>query len=200
MRQLWEGGYQSFYGDFYTVENARLYTLPEEPIEVYVGAAGPQAGELAGEIGDGLIVTSADAEVVQAFEDAGGQGKDKYGQVTVCWAKTEAEARRTAHKIWPTGALKGALTTELPLPAHFEDAAKLVREDDVAEHVVCGPDPERHVAKIQEYLDAGITQVYVHQVGPDQEGFIRFYEREVRPRLEAASASNHKPRKKEKTS
>ena len=77
----------------------------------------------------------------------------------------------------------GSHFLELPLPAHFEEAAELVGEDDVAESVVCGPDPERHLAAIREYLDAGYDHVYVHQVGPDQEGFFDFYEREILPEL-----------------
>ena len=59
----------------------------------------------------------------------------------------------------------------------------MVTEDDVAQSVVCGPDPERHLEQIRQYADAGCDHVYVHQVGPDQEGFFRFYEREIFPRL-----------------
>ena len=55
--------------------------------------------------------------------------------------------------------------------------------DDVAESVVCGPDPERHLAAIREFTDAGYRHVYLHQVGPDQEGFFEFYERHVLPEL-----------------
>ena len=72
---------------------------------------------------------------------------------------------------------------ELPLPRHFEQAAEAVTPEDVAESVVCGPDPERHLAAIREYAEAGYDHVYVHQVGPDQEGFFRFYESEVLPKL-----------------
>ncbi|MGI8703912.1 MAG: hypothetical protein ACR2JZ_05320 [Candidatus Limnocylindrales bacterium] len=59
----------------------------------------------------------------------------------------------------------------------------MVSEDDVAEAVICGPDPDRHLEAIREYADAGYTHVYVHQVGPDQEGFMRFYQGEVLPKL-----------------
>ena len=59
----------------------------------------------------------------------------------------------------------------------------MVGEDDVAEVIACGPDPERHLEKIREYAKGGFDHVCIHQVGPDQEGFFRFYEREVLPRL-----------------
>ncbi|MEA2574826.1 MAG: hypothetical protein QOH93_2124 [Chloroflexia bacterium] len=183
MRKLWEGKIASHRGRYYTVENARLYTLPEQPIPIYIAAAGTDTAELAGRIADGFINTSAEKEPIETFEQAGGRGKEKHGQFTCCWAETEQEAVRTAYKIWPNGGLKGPLSQELPLPQHFEEASQMVKEEDVAESVVCGPDPQRYLDKIQEYVDAGFTHVYLHQIGPDQEGFFRFYERELEPRI-----------------
>jgi G6PDH family F420-dependent oxidoreductase len=148
-----------------------------------VAASGASAAALAGETGDGLISTSPDSELIQSFESAGGNGKPRYGQMTVCWAADEAEARRTAHKYWPNSAISGELGQELPLPRHFEQAAQMVTEDDVAQSVVCGPDSEPYVQKIQEYEKAGFDHVYLHQVGPDQQGFFEFFKRELRPRL-----------------
>jgi hypothetical protein len=103
--------------------------------------------------------------------------------VSVCWAEDEASARKTAYEWWPNSAIPGELSTELPLPRHFEQAAELVTEEKVAEGIICGPDPERHVDAIRQYADGGYTHVYVHQVGPDQEGFFRFYESEVLPKV-----------------
>jgi G6PDH family F420-dependent oxidoreductase len=186
IRLLWQGGEQSFHGAYYTVENARLYTLPDEPPPIMVAAGGPQAAELAGRIGDGLIGTGPEAEIMKGFEKAGGAGKPRYGQVTVCWAKDEAEARRTAYKIWPNAANQGELSQELPTPAHFEQAAKMVTEEQVAKSVICGPDPQRHIEAIRTYVDAGYDHVYVHQVGHDQEGFFRFYQQHVLPEFQGA--------------
>lgn len=182
-QKLWQGGYQSFRGKYFTVENARIYTLPSEPPPIMIAASGPKAATVAGQLGNGLISTSPDKQVVQAFQKSGGTGKPVYGQVTVCWAPTEEEARKTALKIWPNGGLKGPLGQELALPQHFEQASQMVTEDDIAKEVVCGPDPQKHIEKIQKYVDAGFDHVYMHQVGPDQEGFFRFYEREVLPKL-----------------
>ncbi len=120
---------------------------------------------------------------MNAFGGAGGKGKPRFGQVTVCWAADEAAARRTAFEIWSNAAIKGELAQELPTPAHFEQAAQMVSEDDVAEAVICDPDAERHLDAIREYVGAGYTHVHVHQVGADQEGFMRFYQREVLPKL-----------------
>src|SRR5918994_7478300 len=98
MRLLWQGGVQSHYGDYFVLENARVYDLPEEPVKVMVAASGTSAAELAGRIGDGFIGTSAERETVEAFESAGGDGKPRYGQMSVCWAENEEAAVRMAHE------------------------------------------------------------------------------------------------------
>src|SRR5205085_4904133 len=134
-----------------------------------------------GRLGDGLIATSPEASILEAFKSAAGSEKPRYGQLTVCWADDEATARRTAYDWWATAALHGELSQELPLPRHFEQAIATVREDDVAKAVVCGPDPEQHRQAIQKYVDGGFDHVYVHQVGPDQQGFFQFFKQEVLP-------------------
>jgi coenzyme F420-dependent glucose-6-phosphate dehydrogenase len=182
MRLLWQGGEQTHRGKHYTVDHARLYTLPEEPLHVCVAAAAPNAAELAGRLGDSLVSTSPDEEVVQAYRSAGGAGP-RYAQLTGCWAETEAEGRQRAHELWPNAGMKGTLSQELPRPSDFEGAAAMVTEDDVAAAVACGPDPDLWLERVQQYTDAGFDHVYLHQVGPDQEGFFRFWENEVRPRL-----------------
>jgi coenzyme F420-dependent glucose-6-phosphate dehydrogenase len=184
IRLLWRGGLRSHHGRHYTVENARLYTLPDEAPPIIVAAAGKRATELAGRIGDGLFGLIPDADVIERFEKADGEGKPRIGQVDVCWAESEAEAKRTAYEWWPNAAVPGNLAWELPLPSHFEAAAELVDEDAVAESVVCGPDPDRHAAAIREFVEAGYDNVYFHQIGPDQEGFLRFAERELLPQLD----------------
>jgi G6PDH family F420-dependent oxidoreductase len=182
IRRLWEGEVTSHRGRHYTVENARIYSLPDSPPPIYLAAGGSKAAREAARLGDGLIGTGPDEALIETFGEAGGHGP-KLGQVTVCWAETEAEGRRIAREWWPTVAIHGEATQELPSPAHFEQLTASVTEDQVAEVVPCGPDPERHLAKINEYIEAGYDHVYIHQVGPDQAGFIRFAEGELLPAL-----------------
>ena len=183
MRLLWQGGTKSWRGKHYTVEQACIYSLPEEPPDILVAASGPKSIELAGRVGDGYIGLAPKEESVKRFRDAGGEGKPAVGQIEVCWAESEDEGVKTAYEWWPQTALSGELTYELKLPAHFEQACEQVSEDDIREAVVCGPDVEKHVKGVKEFLDAGYTHVYVHQLGPDQDGFLSFYEDEVLPEL-----------------
>ena len=183
IRLLWQGEEVTYYGAYYTVENARLYTLPDPLPPIMIAAEGSKAAGLAGRLGDGLISTKPNPEVVQSFEQAGGQGKPRYAEMTVCWAQNEAQARRTAYEIWPIAGVKGELTQILPTPAHFEQVAKMVTQEDIAKEVVCGPHVQGYIEKLQKYADAGFTHVWLHQIGPDQEGFFKFWERELRPAL-----------------
>jgi coenzyme F420-dependent glucose-6-phosphate dehydrogenase len=183
IRELWKGEVTHHRGRHYTVDGARIYTLPEEPPPIYVAASGAEAAKVAGSIGDGFVSLAPQREIVETFERAGGAGKPRVGQVEACWARDEREARRTAHEWWPNTALAGELTQVLPMPAHFEQAVSTVREEDVAEKVVCGPDTDRHVEAVREFLEAGYDHVYVHQIGPEQEDFIRFWSEEVLPRV-----------------
>ena len=182
IRLLWQGGYQDYDGDYYTVENARLYTLPDQPPPIVIAAGGKASAELAGQIGDGLISTAPKAELVETFERNGGQGKWRGAELTVCWAADEAGAKQTAKQYWPNAGVPGDLSQELALPQHFEQVAELVTEETLAETVVCGPDPQKYLEDIKKYVEAGFDHVWLHQVGPDQEGFIQFFEREILPK------------------
>ncbi|MFB8767018.1 TIGR03557 family F420-dependent LLM class oxidoreductase [Nocardiopsis alba] len=188
MRRLWEGGTVSHRGEFYTVDTARLYTLPEEPPKVYVSAFGPKATALAARVADGLVQVSPAPDTIADFREQGGSGPVQ-GGLKVCWAEDEGEAVRTAYERWPTEALVGEASQLLPSPRHFEQLTSgLVTPEMVAEQVPCGPDPEEHVAAFEPYLEAGADEVYVCQVGDDQDGFFDFYAREVLPRLRASGS------------
>jgi G6PDH family F420-dependent oxidoreductase len=197
LRLLWEGGTKSFHGRYYTVEDARIYTLPEKPPALMIAASKPGAAELAGRTGDAMINTQVERDLVDRFESAGGGGRPRYVEMTVCWAKDERRARKTARAVWALAALDGMLFTELPTPALFEAAMRPITEDAVAEAVVCGSDAGRWIAKIREAEAAGYTHVCLHQVGAEQEGFLDFCRREILPRFGRRAAGARAARRRE---
>jgi coenzyme F420-dependent glucose-6-phosphate dehydrogenase len=183
LRRLWEGGEQSHYGTYFQMENARIYTLPDKPPPIYVSAFGPKSVEVAARIGDGLVSTKPDADLLRSYTDAGGRGP-KLAQVKVCWDEDVEHARDLVFERWPTSGLKGELSQELPTPGHFEQTVSVLKREDVVSSFPCGADPQPHIDAIGRYADAGYDEVYVTQVGPNQEGFLRFYEREILPQLQ----------------
>src|SRR4051794_40443340 len=183
LRLLWQGGEQTHRGKHYTVDHARVYTLPEKQVEVYIAAAQSKAAELAGTIGDGFISTSPDEDVVKAFDNAGGSGKQKLGMMHCAYDQDEKKGLERATKEWPNLALKGPLGQELATPSDFEGAAEMVEEADVAESTPCGPDPKPYLELIGKYADAGFTHVYMHQIGSNQDEFADFAAKELLPKL-----------------
>jgi G6PDH family F420-dependent oxidoreductase len=183
LRLLHSGGVKDHRGKHYTVQNARIYTLPERPVPIYVSGFGPKSASLAGRIGDGFCCTTPDAELVGTFRDSGGGRKPVQGGFKVCWGPDEQAAVETAHRLWANEQLPGELAQVLPTPAHFEQASQLVTPDMIAQSVVCGPDADRHAQNVRQFVEAGYDEVYVQQIGPDQEGFFRFWSEEVQPKL-----------------
>jgi coenzyme F420-dependent glucose-6-phosphate dehydrogenase len=60
---------------------------------------------------------------------------------------------------------------------------------EAAAAVTTGNDPEPFARAVLRFAAAGFSGVYVHQVGPDQPGFFRFWTREVAPFLTVSEAS-----------
>ena len=183
MRKLFTGDVVEHTGRHYTVENARLYTCPDQPPPIYVSAFGPQAARRAAAIGDGLCSTMPDASLLKEFKEAGGDGKPTQAGFKVSYDKDAARARATAHRLWANEQLPGELAQVLPTPEHFMQASSLVTEEMVGDALVCGDDVGAHVSAVREFLDAGYDEVYVNQIGPGQETFFDFYHREVIPRV-----------------
>ncbi|MFI6226787.1 TIGR03557 family F420-dependent LLM class oxidoreductase [Micromonospora echinospora] len=183
MRELWAGGFVSHRGRHYTVEHARIYTLPEEPPKVYVSGFGPKAVDLAARIGDGYVNTSPDAEAVRRFRDGGGGDKPCQAGFKAAYADSVDEGARIAYERWPNAGVPGELSQVLPSPRHFEQAAQMVGPETVREAFVCGRDADAHLAKIDQYAKAGFDEIYVANTGPHWQGLFDLYQHEVLPRL-----------------
>jgi G6PDH family F420-dependent oxidoreductase len=180
MRLLWQGGQRSHRGRHYTVENARIYDLPDEPVPVLISGFGPKAIALAGRIGDGFCTTAPDEEAIDRYRAGGGKGPVHAG-TKVCFMPSEQEAMETVLRIWPNEGLPGELAQVLPTPAHFEQACELVTAEQIASPV--GPDLDRHAESLQQYADAGVDELFVQQIGPDQDAFFTTWASEILPRF-----------------
>ena len=187
MRTLWAGGYVDHHGSHYTVENARLYTLPDEPPPVYVSGFGPKAADLAGRIGDGFVTTSPDRETLDVFREAGGGGKPVHAGYKVCWGTDDEACIDAAHRTWANSGLPGELSQVLPSPAHFEQASQLVTKDATRDAIAYGADVDRHIDAFRPFAELGVDVIHISQMGGREKatnaaGFFEFY-RDLLPRL-----------------
>ncbi|MBB5916025.1 G6PDH family F420-dependent oxidoreductase [Nocardia transvalensis] len=186
IRRLHRGETISHRGTHFRVQEARIYTLPERPVPIYVSGFGPQATELAARIGDGYCTALPDADLVHTFRSAGGGDKPVQAGTKVSWDRDERAGLEVAHRLWANELLPGQLGQTLPRPADFGAAMSLVDERATAEQFASGPDPDRHIRQLRAYLDAGVDELYVQQIGPDLDGFFAAYEKEILPAVRAA--------------
>jgi G6PDH family F420-dependent oxidoreductase len=183
MRELWSGESVDHRGRYYTVENARIYTLPDDPPNIYLSGFGPKSIDLAARVADGYISTKPEAESVRRFRDNGGGDKPAQGGFKACYAATEEEAVRIAYERWPNSGLPGELSQVLPTPRHFEQASRLVRPEMMKDSFALGPDPATQLAILDRYEKAGFDEVYVANAGPYYRELCDLYATEVLPRL-----------------
>ena len=186
IRELWEGGYVRYDGAHFEVEAGRLWDLPPTPPPIGIAVSGARSARIAGEFADALIAIEPRAELGQMFDEHGGAGKPRVGQVAVCYDTDTDEAQRRAHEQfrWFTGGWK--VNSELPGPTSFEQASRFVRPEDVARQIPCGPDLEAHVEAVRTFVDAGYTHVALVQVGGgNQNEFVAWADKEFLPALRA---------------
>lgn len=181
MRDMFSGKLISHYGKHYTVETARLYSVPDEPPPIYMSGFGDKAIKLAARIADGYMSVQPNPDFVRLYRESGGGDRPAQGGLKVAWHPDAGQARKTMHRLWPTDAIPGEAVQLLPLPRQFGQLAQMVSEDMIS--APCGPDPATHVDGVRAFTEAGFDEVYVGQVGGEAEGFFEFYATQVLPRL-----------------
>ncbi|WP_458318184.1 TIGR03557 family F420-dependent LLM class oxidoreductase [Mycolicibacterium brisbanense] len=183
IRLLHKGHEVSHHGPHYEVQEARIYTCPDQPVPIYVSGFGPQSAALAGRIGDGYCTAMPDSELIKTFRDSGGGSKTVQAGTKVSWDRDADTALKAAHRLWANEQLPGRLAQTLPTPQDFADAMTLVPAEKVAQSMACNDNPDEHAAQVRRYLDAGADEVYVQQIGPDMDGFFTAWQRDVLPQL-----------------
>lgn len=181
IRALWNGGYVTYRGKHVTVEEARIFSMPDEAPGLAVAVSGAKSIELAVEHSTNMVAVDPDAQLVDNYRKTGGKGR-RIGQVALSYDKDESKAREYAMR-FKFGAPGWKVMSELPNPINFDAATELVTFDDLSDSVATGPDPQVHADAVKRFVDAGFDEVCVVQVGDDKEGFMRFWADDVAPLL-----------------
>ncbi|OMH28310.1 LLM class F420-dependent oxidoreductase [Tersicoccus phoenicis] len=186
---LFSGGYQSYEGTYLQLEDARLFDLPDTPPVIAVAASGPRSASIAAELGDGLFATEPKPEIVGDYRAAGGNGP-RYAEVPVAWAPDEHQAAQEVLSTTRWAVTGWKVMSELPNPVNFAAATTTVREEDILAQFACGPDPARHLAVAQQFVDAGFDHLVTQNAGPDPDGFIDFFAQTLAEPLRALTPSS----------
>jgi G6PDH family F420-dependent oxidoreductase len=184
IKELFSGEYVNYRGEFFEVDSAKLWDLPDRPPPIGVAVSGGESCRLAAELADVMIAVEPEASLVQQFESAGGGGKPKVGQIPICFDQDKQAAVDRAHSLfrWFGGGWK--VNSELPGTAAFDAASRSVSKEEVADAIPCGADLDEFVQAIRAFPDAGFTHVALVQIGGDtQHGFIEWAHTELLPAL-----------------
>jgi len=187
IRLLWGGGYRSYEGRYLRLEDARVFDLPETPPPIAIAASGELSARLAAQHGDALFATEPRATIVEHYVDAGGTGP-RYAEVPLAYAADEASAARAVVQTNRWALTGWKVMSELPNPVNFAAATTTVTEQDVAERFACGPDPARHLAVADQFLDAGFDRLALLNAGPDPDAFLEFFRSELAEPLRSRAA------------
>lgn len=188
IRELFAGHLVNWRGDYFQVDSARLWDVPDVPIGMAVAVGGKKAIDRFARLADHLIAVEPDGELVDEWHGArqaanlAGGGR-VVGQLPVSWDPDRDAAIERAHDQfrWFAGGWK--VNADLPTPAGFAGATQFVRPEDVAGSIPCGPDLDAIVDAVRPFWEAGFTDVALVQIGGDtQEQFLK---EAAQPLLEA---------------
>jgi len=195
INKLFTGNVVKHDGEYFTLESAKLYTRPEQPVPIYVATAGPVNAKRSGKNADGIITVGAADEKIgmlwDKFADGAREaGKDpdsmpKLLQIHVSWAESHAKAEEQAVREWPNGGMAFP-KQDIRNPEDFANIAKLVRPEHFTNRVLISADLGEHAAHLQKFVDMGFDEIHVHNVGRNQAEFIKAFGDKVLPQLRLA--------------
>lgn len=169
------------------VDRARLWTLPDQPPKLFGAAVSVKTAGWVGEWADGLITINQSPEhlkrMTDAFRAGGGEGKPIYLQVHLSYARDEQIALDIAHEQWRSNVFAPPVCWDLESPAHFDEASRFVRKDDMRDSVLISSDPAMFVDWLSELAGLGFDGLYLHHVGVEQQEFIETFGERVLPML-----------------
>ncbi len=194
IRKLWREERVTFEGQYYRTENATIYDRPEDPVPIYIAAAGPMMAKFAGRAGDGFICTSGKAPElyaetllpnVQAGLQASGRAPASFDRMIEMKVSFDTDLRRATEdtRYWAALALTPEEKMSVEDPLRMERLAEQLPLERVAKRWIVSEDADEHVEKIRPYVELGFGHLVFHAPGPDQERFLRLYGEQVLPKL-----------------
>lgn len=173
IRQLHAGGQSSWVGEYFRVDSAKIWDLPEQPIPIAAAVSGESSIERFAPLVDHLIAVQPEPDLIRSWGERRASANlpagRSIGQIPICWGSSKKAAVERAHSLFRWFGGGWFVNADLPTPAAFEAASKFVRPDDVADSIACGPDLDELAESIRTYLDAGFTDVAIVQIGDESQ-------------------------------
>ncbi len=184
IRQLLTGEWTTERGEFFTVEDTRIYEVTTQPVDIVIAVSGPQSLDIAAALpADGIMANEPTASLVDGWQRRRGHRTSTWTEVPFAWGPDADDALRVAHERFRFGAGGWKVMSELPNPVNFAAACETVRPEDVGAKIPHGPDPQPYIDAVNAYRDAGFEHISIIPVTDDIEGLVEFWTREVKPAL-----------------
>ena len=194
IRMLWKGDFVSYRGRYYKLRKAKIYTLPEKPVPIYVAAFGPKMGYLVGKYGDayytflGYPVEHFKNNVLPAIrkgaEEAGKNYEEMEKSIEMPFSYDEDFDKAVdSIRFWNGTLLPVFFRYGFYDPREIEEHGRKVGVEAMREAWVITTDLDDVVKKAEEILDAGFTEVVFMSSSPQQEKVIELVGRKVIPYL-----------------
>jgi coenzyme F420-dependent glucose-6-phosphate dehydrogenase len=194
IRRLWTEQHVTFEGQYYRTRDATIYDRPDQPVPIYVAAAGALVAKYAGRSADGFICTSGKgtalyAETLLPNLAEGLKASQKpdraYDRMIEMKVSFDTERQRAMEdtRHWAALALTAEEKVSVHDPREMEQLAAALPVERAASRWIVSTDPDEHVEKIRPYVELGFRHLVFHAPGPDQERFLRLYGAQVLPKL-----------------
>jgi G6PDH family F420-dependent oxidoreductase len=191
IRQLLTGEWTTARGEFFTVEDTRVYERPTQPVDLVIAVSGNASLDVAAGLpADGIMATEANAALVDGWEARRGSRSATWTEIPFAWGPDADDAQRVAHERFRFAMAGWKVMSELPSPVNFGAACETVRPEDVGARIPHGPDPKPYIDAVNAYRDAGFEHISIIPVTDDIEGLVDFWNREVRPALGESSGTH----------
>jgi len=183
MTMMWSGDFVTHRGDYYDADHVKIYEQAGIPVPMVLAVSGDQSLDLARDTGcSGIMAVDPDPDLVTGWTDRGGSSDDTWTEVPFAWESTKSAGIESA-KRFRFGMQGWEVAAELPNPAHFEAATQFLTDEQIGDAIPHGPDPEPYVQAVQEFVDAGFSNIAIVPVGDDFDATMDFWENDVRPQL-----------------
>jgi coenzyme F420-dependent glucose-6-phosphate dehydrogenase len=195
IRELWTGKKVTFDGCYYQTKKAKLYTLPENEIPIYISSLVPESAYIAGYYGDGLLTVGGGTElqkyksILSKFEKgAQNAGRDvedmpKAIELFVDYGVDQKTSIENFKKYWAGAQIHALFLNKIYTPEMSAQNGEVVGEDTIRKQACFSEKPEDHIDYIKRYIDAGFTHIYFHSAATDQIAFLKAYGKDVLPEL-----------------
>ena len=192
VRELYDSdGFVSYDGEHFSLEDAHLYTMPEDRPEVHVAANGPSTARLAARYADGFMTVITGEEftdrlypAVRSYAEEEGRNPDALETtvlVIVSYDPDYEAAFEATRPWWAT--TQDVFDRAVADPREIEALGEEATREEIEEKFLVADDPSTVAAKVERLAEMGFDRVALANTSPVPERLFEVMGDEVIPSL-----------------